>query len=145
MATKPIPEGHHTVTPYLIVPGADRLIEFVKQAFDAEELGRFTGADGEIMHAAVKIGDSVVEMGSAGGEVGPRTGALHLYVEDVDTVYGRAVAAGATSLGEPTDQFYGDREASVEDAFGNHWYIATHIRDVSPEELARHTEAATRS
>lgn len=136
MATRHIPEGYHTVTPYLIVHGADRLIEFLKAAFDAEELGRFQGPNGTVMHAAVRIVDSVIEMSEASGEYPQRTGTIHLYVKDVDAIYGRALTAGGASLQEPTDQFYGDREASVEDPFGNHWFIATHVRDVSEEEMA---------
>ncbi len=89
------------------------------------------------MHAVVRIGDSLVEMGEPGGEFAPRPTSLHLYVEDCDAVYTQAVEAGGTSLMEPSDQFYGDREAGVEDPFGNHWYVATHIRDLSAKELER--------
>jgi uncharacterized glyoxalase superfamily protein PhnB len=125
-AVKPIREGFHTVTPYLIVQGAAGLIDFVKNAFGAEELFRGTGSAGGI-HAEVKIGDSIVMIG--GGESLDRslmpTG-LHLYVKDADAVYERAIQSGATSLYEPVDQVYGDREASVKDLSDNHWYIATH-------------------
>ena len=125
-AVKPVREGFHTVTPYLIVQDAAELIDFVKNAFDAEELYRGTGSAGGI-HAEVKIGDSMIMIG--GGAVLDRatmpTG-LHLYVKDADAVYERAVQSGATSLYGPVDQVYGDREASVKDLSGNHWYIATH-------------------
>lgn len=125
-AVKPIREGFHTITPYLIVHAAAGLIDFVKQAFGAEELYRGTGSAGGI-HAEVKIQDSIIMIG--GGEAlrhDPTPTAIHLYVEDADAVYERALAAGATSLGRPIDQPYGDREAGVKDLSGNHWYIATH-------------------
>jgi PhnB protein len=125
-AVKPIREGFHTITPYIIVEKATELIDFVKQAFGAEELYRGIGSAGGI-HCEVKIGDSIVMMG--GGETlkhrATPTG-IHLYVKDTDAVYASAIEAGATSLGAPVDQPYGDREASVKDASGNHWYIATH-------------------
>jgi PhnB protein len=140
MTGKHLPDDFHAVTPYLIVQGADRLLDFLKQAFDAVELAhhRVTLPDGKVMNAAVRIGDSIVELGESSSEFPPRPGSLHLYVEDADAVYERARTAGATTLREPSDQFYGDREAGVVDAFGNHWYIATHLRDVAREELERH-------
>lgn len=137
MPVKPIPEGYHTVTPYLVVQGAAQLIDFLKQAFDAEEILRMTQPDGTIMHAEVKIGNSRVMMAEAQGEFTPMPAMLHLYVEDMDAVYRRALQAGATSLREPEDQFYGDRIGGVRDSFGNQWWIATHIEDVSAEEMAR--------
>ena len=145
MAAKHLPDGFHTVTPYLLVQGADRLIAFLTQAFDAAELEshRVTVPDGRVMNAAVRIGDSVVEMGEASAEFPPRPGSLHLYVPDADAVYARALAAGATSLREPADQYYGDREAGVADPFGNHWYIATHRRDVSRDELEQQAASMT--
>ena len=125
-APKQFREGFHTITPYLIVQEAVGLIDFVKQAFGAEELFRTTGSAGG-MHAEVKIGDSIVMMGGGGAWRGtPTPTGIHLYVEDADAVYKRAVEAGATSMHEPVDQPYGDREASVKDLCGNHWYIATH-------------------
>jgi PhnB protein len=141
MAVKPIPEGHHTVTPYLVVPKAVQLIDFMKQAFAAEEIQRFTLPDGSIMHAEVRIGDSRVMLGEAGGEYAPMPAMLHLYVEDVDAVYQQALQAGAASLREPADQPDGDRRGGVKDQSGNQWWIATHIEDVSPEELAKREEA----
>jgi PhnB protein len=125
-AVKPIREGFHTVTPYIIVSAAAGLIDFVKQAFGAEELYRGTGSAGGV-HAEVRIQDSMLMIG--GGEAlrhAATPTALHLYVDDADAVYHRALEAGATVLHQPVDQPYGDREASVKDLAGNHWYIATH-------------------
>jgi len=136
-AVKPIPEGYHSVTPFLVVTGAAKLIDFVKQAFGAQELERMEGPGGMIAHAEVKLGDSRVMLSDAGREFSPTTATLYLYVPDADAVYKRAIQAGATSLREPTDQFYGDRNAGVRDAFGNQWWIATHKEDVSPEELKK--------
>jgi PhnB protein len=133
MATKikAVPEGHHTVTPYLVVSGVAKLIEFAKQAFGAEEVFLSKRPDGSVQHAEVKIGDSRVMMGEGapGGKNFP--GMLHLYIEDVDAVYQRAIQAGAKSLREPADQPHGDRMGGVEDAFGNQWWIATHVKDVA--------------
>ena len=130
MAVKPIREGFHTVTPYLMVREAAQLIDFVKEAFAATELYRGTGSAGGI-HAEVRIGDSMVMIGGAGTWTGePMPAAIYLYMNDVDAVYKRALQAGAASLSEPTDQPYGDRIAGVKDSFGNTWYIATHIEDV---------------
>jgi PhnB protein len=141
MAVKPIPDGYHSVTPYLLVSGAARLIDFLKQAFAAEERERVARPDGAIMHAEVKIGDSVVMMGEPMQPYTPMPASLHLYVPDMDGVYQRALKAGATSVMEPTDQFYGDRSAGVKDPFGNLWWIATHKEDVPPDELARRAQA----
>jgi uncharacterized glyoxalase superfamily protein PhnB len=137
MAVQPIPDGFHTVTPYLLVSDAARLIEFLKLAFGAEEVHRTARPDGGIMHAQVRVGDSAVMMGEVGGEWKPMPSMLYLYVADTDAAYKRALQAGATSMMEPADQFYGDRNAGVKDHCGNLWWIATHIEDVSPEELAR--------
>ena len=142
MAVKAIPEGYHSVTPYLGVKGVARLIEFLKQAFGAQEVFRpMTRPDGTIMHAEMKIGDSIVMMGEPMGQFGPMPGSIHLYVEDVDATYRRALEAGATSLMEPADQFYGDRQGGVADPVGNHWWIATHREDVSAPELEKRAEA----
>ncbi len=142
MAVKPIPEGYHTVTPYLAVQGAANVLEFVKQAFGAEETFRMDTPDGKIGHAEVRIGDSIVMLADAStsdqGQLMP--GMIHLYVEDVDKTYRQALEAGATSLREPTDQFYGDRTGGVRDAAGNQWWIATHVEDIPPEEMARRAE-----
>lgn len=137
MAVKPIPDGYHSVTPYLIVPDVDQLIDFLKQVFDAEERSRVADAKGRIMHAEARVGDSVIMMGQSNEEIPPMPAVLHLYLEDVDDVYERALEAGATSLREPTDEFYGDRSGGVQDAFGNQWWLATHVEDVSEEEMQR--------
>lgn len=141
MAVRPIPEGYHTVTPYLVVRGAAQLVEFMKQAFAAEEIQRMAMPDGTIMHAEVNIGDSRVMLGDAGGQNEPMPAMLHLYVEDADAFYKQALQAGATSLREPVNEFYGDRMAGVKDSFGNQWWLATHIEDVSPEEMAKRQAA----
>jgi PhnB protein len=141
MAAKPIPDGFHTVTPALVVDGAAKLIDFLKAVFGAEELRRMRGPGNTVMHAEVRIGDSIVMLGDAAHE--PRMpGRLYVYLRDVDAAYRRALEAGATSLTEPTDMFYGDRAARVRDPFGNVWGIATHVEDVPAEELARRAAAA---
>jgi PhnB protein len=141
MAVNAIPEGFHAVTPYLVVQGVPKLLDFLKQAFDAQEIMRMPRPDGAIMHAEVRIGDSAVMMGEAMGEHKPMPGSIYLYVADADAAYKRALQAGASSTMEPADQFWGDRGAGVVDPVGNHWWIATHIEDVPPEELARRAEA----
>ena len=141
MAVKPIPDGFHSVTPYLTVPGVAKLLDFLKQAFEAQELHRLTRPDGTIMHAELRIGDSPVMMGEPMGGSPPMFGSLYLYVHDVDAVYQRALQAGATSVSEPADQFYGDRSAGIKDPVGNQWWIATHKEDVPPEEVARRARA----
>lgn len=141
MTVKPIPEGYHTVTPYMVVSDVEGLIDFVKRAFGADERHRSTLPDGTIMHAELRIGDSPVMMGTARGPWQPMPAAIYLYVEDADAVYRQALSAGAESIMEPADQFYGDRNAGVKDAQGNLWWIGTHIEDVPPEELARRVAA----
>jgi len=141
MAVKPIPEGYHTITPCVTVQGADKLIDFMKQVFAATEIERMTNPDGTIKHAEVRIGDSVMMMSESRGEWKTMPAALYLYVSDVDAVYRHALEAGATSLMEPTNTFYGNRESGVKDQFGNYWWIATHIEDVSLEEIQQRAEA----
>jgi PhnB protein len=141
MAVKPIPDGYHSVTPYLMVQGVAALIDFLKQAFGGDEIFRMPRPDGAIMHAEVKIGDSMIMMGEAMGEHQPMPGSIYLYVNDADAVYQRALQAGATTMMEPGDQFWGDRQAGIKDPVGNFWWIATHKEDVSPEELAKRAEA----
>lgn len=149
---KPIPEGYHTATPYLIVRDAARAIEFYKKAFGAIELLRFPSPDGKIMHAEIRIGDSpimladeVPEMGARGPEsLGGSPVSILLYVEDVDALFSQAVAAGAKVQRPVKDQFYGDRSGGVTDPFGHVWYIATHKEDVSPEEMRKRAAAAGR-
>jgi len=141
MAVKPIPDGYHSVTPYLTIPGVAKLLDFLKQAFEAQELHRMPRPDGAIMHAEVRIGDSRVMMGEPMGGCQPMFGSLYLYVHDVDAVYKRALQAGAASPSEPAEQFYGDRSAGIKDPVGNQWWIATHKEDVPPEEIVRRAEA----
>lgn len=142
MAVKTIPEGYNSVTPYLIVEGAGKLIDFLKQVFGAEEIERFATPDGKVGHAEVRIGNSMIMLGDAGGQWAATSTALYLYLNDVDAAYKSAIDAGATSLEEPADQFYGDRNAKVKDLFGNTWIIATHVEDVTPEELKARAAAA---
>ena len=144
MAVRPVPEGYHTVTPFLMVNGAARFIDFLKAAFGAEEMFRMPGPQGNVMHAEVRIGDSIIMLADATDEHPPKPAMFYLYVEDADGLYRRALQAGATSLAEPTDHFYGDRAGAVQDAWGNQWWIATHIEDVSPEELERRVRAQQR-
>ena len=140
MVVKPIPDGYHTVTPYLVVQGASKLIDFMKAAFGATVRTRM-GDDQRIMHAEVQIGDSVIMVADAGPGNEALGSMIHLYVDDADAFYKRAIAAGGSSMREPADQFYGDRSAGLKDAFGNQWWLATHIEDVSPEELAKRSAA----
>jgi PhnB protein len=140
-AVKPVPDGYRTVTPYLVVRDVPRLLDFLQQAFGATELIRAPRPDGSIMHAEVSIGDSRVMMGEASMSSPPMPGCVHLYVVDTDALYHLALQAGATSLREPSDQFYGDRMAGVQDPVGNHWWIATRTENVPPAELARRAAA----
>jgi PhnB protein len=123
-----IPEGLRPVTPFLHPIGAPALIEFMKQAFDAEEISREQSPEGMIHHATVRIGDSMIEMGEAHGDAQPMPPALYTYVENLEETYERALKAGATSLQPPTDQGYGDRTAWVKDAWGNIWYLAAPVQ-----------------
>jgi PhnB protein len=145
---KPIPDGYHTVTPYLIVNDAVAAIEFYTQAFGAEETLRLQMPDGKIGHAEIKIGDSVIMLADAFPEMGCATPqslggspvSIMLYVEDVDARFEQAVAASGIIKRPLTDQFYGDRSGTLEDPFGHGWTMATHIEDVSPEEIDRRFE-----
>lgn len=130
MSVKPIPDGFHTVTPYLIVDDVPRLIEFLKQALDAQEIHRSTRPDGTVNHATVKIGDSMVMMGQAQADYPPMPCMLYLYVPDADASYQQALRAGATSVREVRDEAYGDRSGGVRDFAGNQWWVGTHIKDV---------------
>ena len=145
MAVKPRPDGYHSVTPHLTVQGAPVLLEFLKQAFDAQVIHCMTSPDGVIRHAEVRIGDSPVMIGEATDEWKPMPTTLYLYVNDVDATYERAIKAGAVSIAPLQDQFYGDRSGGVKDPCGNHWGIATHIEDVAPEELAKRAAAAAQN
>jgi PhnB protein len=137
MAVKPIPEGFHTVTPYLLVAEVPRLIEFVSAAFDGEVTSRKARSDGSIMHAEARIGDSMLMMGEASGEFGPMPTSIYLYVTDCDQVYQRALDAGAISVFELMNLPSGERYGGVKDCCGNIWWIATHVEDLSPEEQER--------
>lgn len=147
---KPIPEGHNTVSPYLIVAGAERALEFYTKVFGATELFRHKAPDGKVGHAEIRIGDTVIMLADEFPDHdahGPRKFggspvSLHVYVEDVDTVADRALAAGAKVKRPVADQFYGDRLGTLEDPFGHTWHISTHIEDVPMEELGRRAEAA---
>lgn len=141
MAVNPIPEGYRTVTPYLPVGNAGAVLEFVKEAFGAEEKVRMGDPEGRLMHAEVQIGDSMVMMGEPPDPSMEMPGMIHLYVEDVDASYGRAMSAGGISVQPPTDQFYGDRTAGVKDPAGNYWYMATHVEDLTPDEIDRRMAA----
>ena len=143
MAVKPVPEGYHSVTPYLVVEDAGKLIEFMKDVFGAEETFRMGGET--IMHAEVRVGDSVIMLGDANAENPPHPAMIHLYTADADETYQKALSAGAKSIREPADQFYGDRSAGVEDPFGNHWWVATHIEDVPPDEMERRAAEAAQA
>ena len=140
---KPIPDGMHTVTPHLVCAGAADAIAFYKKAFNAEEVGRLAGPQGKLMHAQIRIGDSAVMLVDEfpdWGSFGPKSlkgspVTIHLYVEDVDAAFKRAVDAGATVKMALADMFWGDRYGVLEDPFGHHWSIATHVRDVSPDEM----------
>jgi len=147
---KPIPEGYHSMTPYLCVKGAADAIEFYKKAFGAKELLRMPAPGGKVGHAEIQIGDSRVmladefpEMGFVSPQsVGGTPVMMHLYVEDVDATVPKAVAAGAKVTREVADQYYGDRGGQVEDPFGHKWYVATHKEDLSPEEINRRAAKA---
>ena len=147
---KPVPEGYHTVTPYLIVKGAARAIDFYKQAFGATEMFRMAGPDGKIGHAEIKIGDSPIMLADETAEhrgpesLGGTPITLMIYVEDVDRVFNQAVSAGAKVQRPVADQFYGDRTGGVTDPFGHIWYIATHKEDVAPDEMMERAKAAGR-
>ncbi len=144
-AVNPIPEGYHSVTPYLVAQGIPKLFDFLKQAFGATERERQTKPDGTVRHAEVKIGDSIIMLGEAAGQWKPMPSMLYVYVPDIDATYQRALQAGGRALREPRDEFYGDRTAGVEDPCGNQWWIGTHIEDVAPEEMQRRAQAAARS
>jgi PhnB protein len=147
---KPIPDGYHSVTPYLIVGDGARALEFYKEAFGAAEVFRMERPDGRIGHAEIQIGDSHVMLADEHPEIGARSPqsiggspiSLMLYVEDVDATVGRAVEAGAKLTRPIADQFYGDRTGGVEDPFGHAWYVATHVEDVPHEELEKRAAAA---
>ncbi|MGB8888281.1 MAG: VOC family protein [Candidatus Korobacteraceae bacterium] len=137
MAVKPIPDGYHTVTPYITVDDPGAVIDFLKKAFDARETFAMRDDKGKVGHAEVKVGSSMLMLGASRDQWKARPGNFYLYVEDCDAAYKKALAAGGTSLSEPQNQFYGDRHGGVTDAQGNNWWIATHVEDVSPADLER--------
>lgn len=150
MAVQPIPAGHHTVTPYLMIKGASDAIDFYQRAFNATEVYRLDRPDGGVGHAEIKIGDSTLMLADVceGGPsqspdaLGGSPVMLHLYVPDVDAQFTQAVKAGAKVVMPVKDQFYGDRAGGLADPFGHQWYLATHKEDVPPEEIKRRAEAA---
>lgn len=142
MAVKPIPEGYHTVTPLLSVKGVARLIDFMKKAFGATEAYRFPAPDGSVMHAELKIGNSVIMLGEPMEGSFPMPGTFYIYVRDADATYRAALDAGGESLEGPTDRFWGDRVASIKDFAGNKWMIATHVEEVDSDELTRRARKA---
>jgi PhnB protein len=154
MATvKSIPEGYHNVTPYLYVRGATAAIDFYKSIFGAVEIVRLAGSNGKIMHAELRIGDSIVMLADENpqnGVMSPQTiggfsGGLHLYVENVDVVIQKAIESGAKLLRPIKDQFYGDRSGSLLDPFGHMWSVATHVEDVPPEEMKKRMAAVSQA
>jgi PhnB protein len=147
---KPIPDGYHNVTPYLFVKRAAGAIEFYKKVFGATEIVRMAGSNGKIMHAELKIGDSIVMLADENpqsGVMSPQTiggfsAGLHVYVENADAIIQKAIENGAKPLRPIQNQFYGDRSGSILDPFGHMWSVATHIEDVSPEEMRKRMSAA---
>ena len=147
---KPVPEGFHTVTPHLTVKNAGEAIEFYKKAFGAEEIARMPGPGGSVMHAEMRIGDSPIMLNDEfpeHGARGPKTiggtpVSIHLYVNDVDALFDRAVKAGAKVTMPIADMFWGDRFGKLEDPFGHQWSMATHKEDVTAEECAQRAKAA---
>ena len=153
MAPKPVPEGYNTVTPYLAVDGAKKAIEFYKRAFGATERLVMPGPGDTIGHAEIEIGDSVVMVSDpfpqssikAPTAVGATTAGVFLYVDDVDEVFKQAIDAGGTEVSAPENMFWGDRFASIADPFGHQWQMATHVEDVSPEDMAARAKEAMAS
>jgi len=142
MTAKPVPDGYHTVTPYLTVHNAAKVIEFLKQGFGAQTTHEpFKRPDGKIMHAEIKIGDSRIMLGEENEMAKATPSTLYVYVPNVDATHQQAVKAGGKSVAEPTDMFYGDRCGAVKDPSGNTWSIATHKEDLTTDELAKRGEA----
>jgi len=148
---KPIPDGYHSITPYLIIgnSGASEALDFYARAFSAKEILRMPRPDGKVAHAEMKLGDSVIMLADESpkmeaygpGHYGGSPVSLHVYVPDVDATTKQAEAAGAKVIRPVADQFYGDRTAGLQDPFGHRWYLATHVRDVSMEEMQQHMNA----
>ena len=150
---KPVPEGFHTVTPYLVVDDGARAIDFYQQAFGAKEIMRMPGPDGKISHAEVKIGDSIIMLGPANATTGVRspqslgssTVSIFLYLEDVDSTFRKALSAGAKEAQPLADQLWGDRYGRLTDPFGHSWSLATHKEDVSAEEMSKRMQEAAKA
>jgi PhnB protein len=148
---RPIPEGYHTATPYLIIKDAARALDFYKSAFGAKELMRMPHPTGKVGHAEIKIGDSRIMLSDEFPEMGYRSPqslggspvSIHLYVKDVDSFVTKATSAGAKILQPVQDKFYGDRAGSLADPFGHQWYVATHMEDVTPKEMQKRMASAT--
>lgn len=146
---KPVPEGFHTVTPYLIFQDTARGIDFYKQAFGAAEIMRMNGPDGKVSHAEIKIGDSIIMLGSAPGndlatpqKLNGSSVSIFLYLPDVNSTFSQAVSAGAKAVQPLEDMFWGDRFGRLVDPFGHSWSLATHVEDVAPEEMGKRAQAA---
>jgi PhnB protein len=134
---KPIPKGYHTVTPYLLVKGVAKQIAFLKNAFDAKVVEQMNSPGGVVLHAALRVGDSMVMLGEAHGKWKPMPVMIYLYVKNADATYRRALRVGAKSLMKPANQFWGDRHGGVQDAFGNQWWMSTHTENLSKAEIKR--------
>jgi PhnB protein len=141
MKTSPIPEGCHAITPYLTVPDAARLVDFLKKAFAGVERARILRSDGTILHAQVRVADSLLMIGEPQGQWKPQPSMLYHYVADVDATYKQAIEAGAESVTEPANMFYGDRSACVKDIAENVWWLATRIEDPTLEEIQKRATA----
>jgi PhnB protein len=141
MAVKPIQDGYHEVTPFIVAEGAAEFLEFLKRAFNVQERMRIPLPDGKVGHAEVMVGESVIMVADPSATEKPAPACIHLYVEDADRVFQQALAAGASAESEPEDHFYGDRSGVVNDKWGNRWFIATHVEDVPPEEVMKRMQA----
>jgi uncharacterized glyoxalase superfamily protein PhnB len=144
MTVKAKPDGYNTVTATIIAEDGGAVVDFVQQVFGATEVIMMRRPDGKVWHAEMQIGDSRVMISTATDQWKPMPANLHVYLDDTDAIYHAALAAGATSLREPTNEFYGDRSAGVRDSQGNYWWLATHVEDVSPEEMERRAAALKR-
>jgi uncharacterized glyoxalase superfamily protein PhnB len=142
MTVKALPNGYHTVTPYLVVADGAKFIEFMSAVFDARVTEQLMRPDATIWHAEIRVGDSMIMLSESSASAPPTPVMLHVYVDDVDTVFKRAVRAGGTVVSAPTDQFYGDRSCGIREPSGNTLWIATHIEDVAPDELQRRAAQA---
>jgi PhnB protein len=136
-SVKAVPEGMHTVTPFLVVDGANELIRFIEQSFDGKTTAIMKTQDGKVMHASIQVGDSQIMVSDATEKYPAGNCRLYLYVDNVDDTYKKAINANGTSLREPVDEFYGDRSSGVKDNWGNEWWIATHVEDVDDEEMEK--------